>query len=180
MQQQTGHVVSDAGSQVLTEITHGGHVLTEDSEEAAALAGTQESVVAAAAETDALERAVDPPVSALVAGGGVDVEVLAAGEVAVEARLLDDRPDARQRRRAVAGEVVAEQEADERGLAGAVGAEEAEGDAARDLEVDAVEGRPLAEALAEAARLDGESGGGGGVHASQATGARAACRRAPG
>ena len=47
MQQQTGHVVSDAGSQVLTEIMHGGHVLTEDSEEAAALAGTQESVVAA-------------------------------------------------------------------------------------------------------------------------------------
>ena len=47
MQQQTGRVVSDAGSQVLTEITHGGHVLTEDSEEAAALAGTQESVVAA-------------------------------------------------------------------------------------------------------------------------------------
>ena len=57
----------------------------------------------------------------------------------------------------------AEQQADQRGLAGAVGAEEAEGDAARHLEVDVVERGPLAEALAESAGLDGEAGGGGEV-----------------
>ena len=58
-------------------------------------------VVGAAAEADALERGVDAPVGALVARRGVHVQVLAAGEVAVEARLLDDRADARQRLRAV-------------------------------------------------------------------------------
>ena len=55
----------------------------------------------------------------------------------------------------------AEQEADQGRLAGAVGAEEAERGAARHLEVDAVERRPLAEALAEPAGLDGQ---GVGVH----------------
>ena len=50
----------------------------------------------------------------------------------------------------------AEQQPDQRGLAGAVGAEEAEGDAARHLEVDAVERRPGAEPLAEARGLDRE------------------------
>ncbi len=56
-------------------------------------------VVGAGAEADALERGVDAAVRRAVAGGGVDVEVLAAGEVAVEARLLDDRADAGERRR---------------------------------------------------------------------------------
>ena len=87
----------------------------------------------------------------------------------MEARLLDDRADARERRGAAARQVVAEQahaargrlgqaeqQPDQRGLAGAVGAEEAEGDAARHLEVDAVERRPRAEPLAEARGLDGE------------------------
>ena len=50
-----------------------------------------------AAEADALERAVDAPVGAAVARRGMHVEVLAAGEVPVEARLLDDRADARER-----------------------------------------------------------------------------------
>src|SRR4029079_15167912 len=60
----------------------------------------------------------------------------------------------------------AEQQPDERGLAGAVGAEEPERDAARHLEVDAVERRPCAEPLAETdgldrERVDGNGGGGG-------------------
>ena len=62
----------------------------------------------------------------------------------------------------------AEQQPDQRGLAGAVGAEEAEGDAARHLEVDAVERRPRAEPLAEADRLNRERvevDGGSGEHA---------------
>src|ERR1700712_1601919 len=50
MQEQPhGHAVRDAAGRVLTDIKHGGHVLTEDSEEAAALAGHQESVIAASA-----------------------------------------------------------------------------------------------------------------------------------
>jgi hypothetical protein len=110
-------------------------------------------------------------VGATLARGRVDLE---AGEVAVEARLLDDRADAGQCRGASGGEVVAqhahraggrlgeaEQEAAEGCLACAVGAEEAEGGAPRHLEVDAVESRPLAEALAEPAGLDGQ---GVGVH----------------
>ena len=70
-----------------------------------------------------------------------------------------------------------EQEPDQRRLAGAVGAEEAERDAARHLEVDAVERGAGAEALAEPARLDGECGGGGGGHAAKL---RAAWRRVVG
>src|SRR5215216_2425505 len=98
----------------------------------------------------------------------------------MEARLLDDGADARERRGAATGEVVAEQahrarrrlgeaeqQPDQRRLAGAVGAEEAEGDAAGYLEVDAVERRPGAEPLAEALGLDGEIRGGGGGHAAK-------------
>ena len=93
----------------------------------------------------------------------------AAAEVGVEAGLLDDRADAGERLGAAAGELAPEQahraggrpgepeqQADQRRLARAVGAEEAERDAARHLEVDAVERRAGAEPLAEPARLDGE------------------------
>ena len=80
----------------------------------------------------------------------------------MKARLFDDRADARERRGAAAGQLAPEQahaargrlgqpeqQPDQRGLAGAVGAEEAEGDAARHLEVDAVERGPGAESLAK-------------------------------
>ena len=147
-------------------------------------------LVGARGEADAGERAVDAVVRGAVAGGRVDVQVLAAGQVGVEARLLDDRADAGERRGAAAGQVVpeqahrargrvgeAEQQPDQRGLAGAVGAEEAERDAARHLEVDAVERGAIAEALAEPARLDGECRGGGGGHAAKL---RAAWRRVVG
>ena len=127
-------------------------------------------VVGPAAEADALERGVDAPVGALVARRGVHVQVLAAGEMAVEARLLDDRADARQRLRAVVlaeqadraagGLREPEQQPDQRRLAGAVGAQEAEGAAARHLEVDVLEGGAIAEALPEALGVDGQIGHG--------------------
>jgi len=99
--------------------------------------------------------------------GGDDREVLAAGEVAEEARLLDDRADAGERLRPLRRDGVAEQlhgacrrgrqaeeHADESGLAGAVRAEVAEGGPAGDAEVDAADDRPLAEALRQSRRLD--------------------------
>ena len=125
-------------------------------------------------EAHALERAVDAVVRLAIACGRVDVEVLGAREVRVEAGLLDDRPDAGEGGGAAAREVVAEQadvpgrrlreaeeHADERRLARAVRPEEPERVPARDLEVDRLEGRPLTEALAEPVGLDGEGGGHG-------------------
>ena len=56
----------------------------------------------------------------------------------------------------------AEQQADQRRLAGAVGAEEAERDTGRDEQVDAVERQARAEGLAETAGLDGHGAGVGG------------------
>ena len=105
-------------------------------------------VVGAGGEPDPLERGGDPCRGGAVAGGRVDCEVLASGQMGVEARLLDDRADpgqglgaagrqapdraaASSRRRL--GE--AEQQPDQRGLAGAVGPEEAEGGPAGNLEV---------------------------------------------
>ena len=66
-------------------------------------------LVGARGEADARERAVDPRRAPRVAGRGVDVQVLASAEVGMEARLLDDRADASERRGAAAGQVVAEQ-----------------------------------------------------------------------
>jgi hypothetical protein len=117
---------------------------------------------------------VDALVGGAVASGGVDEQVLAPGEVAVEAGLLDDRADAGERGGAV---VVAEQldrparrmrepeqQPDQRRLARAVGAEEAERLAARNREVDLLEGDAVAEALPEAGGVDGQIG-----HADEAT-----------
>ena len=85
----------------------------------------------------------------------------------MKARLLDDRADARERlaplgrlRQPEQAHLArgrarqAEQRADERRLPGAVRAEEAEGNAAGDDEVDSVDGDALAEALRQALRLD--------------------------
>jgi hypothetical protein len=103
----------------------------------------------------------------------VDVEVLASGEVAVKARLLDDRADAGEGGRAALPEVVAEQahraarrpgeaeeQADERRLAGAVRPQESERASARHLQVDGLERGAVAEALAQAMGLDRELGHG--------------------
>jgi hypothetical protein len=108
----------------------------------------------------------------------MDVQVLAAGEVPMEPRFLDDRADARKRRGALARHLAtehahaaggrlgeAEQQADQRRLACAVRAEETEGDTARDGEIDAVQRRTRAEPLAEPDGLDSEVVGGRGGHA---------------
>ena len=91
----------------------------------------------------------------------------------VEARLLDDRADASERRGTLGGQVAAEQ----RACGPAVGSaspsssrisvvlpaplapEEAEGGAARDLEVDALERISRPEPLAKTLGLDGEGRG---------------------
>ena len=91
-------------------------------------------LVGALAEPDACERGRDPLVGVAATDGRDDAEVLAAAEVHVEARLLDDRADSRERARAIVGYDVAEdahrarvgggeaeQRADDRRLAGAVG-----------------------------------------------------------
>ena len=61
------------------------------------------AVVGAAGQPDALERPVDAPVRGAVARRRVHLEVLAAGEVGMEARLLDDGADTRERGRPAAG-----------------------------------------------------------------------------
>ena len=111
-----------------------------------------DAVVRAVGQADALERGVDARERLAAARRGDDAEVLASREVAVEARLLDDRADARERlgaplghrqpaqaHRAAVRAREAEQDSDERRLAGAVRAEVAERDAARDAEVDALD-----------------------------------------
>ena len=139
-----------------------------------------------------LERAVD---ARRAAGGRAPRRATCRfsrpGQVAVEARLLDDRADAGERRGAVAaagrgrarrmraggrlGE--AEQQADERRLAGAVGAEEAEGDAARHLEVDRRRARPASPKRLPSPRV---SMAGEVEFMGERTRARAAPLRAPG
>jgi hypothetical protein len=87
--------------------------------------------------------------------------------VLVEARLLDDRPDMRERGCALLGHRLAEQRhrtgvgarepeehTDQGCLAGAVVTEEAERAAGGNSQVDVVHGYTLAEALCEPVRLD--------------------------
>jgi hypothetical protein len=57
-------------------------------------ASGRRTLVGAPGETDAVEGASDALVRLRLAGGRDDVEVLAAREVVVEARFLDDRADA--------------------------------------------------------------------------------------
>jgi hypothetical protein len=124
-------------------------------------------VVCAGREADAVERGVDPAEGGRVARARDDAEVLATGEVPVEAGLLDDRADpgerlfaprgngkTQQAHRAGRRRRQAEQHADQRRLAGSVGPEVAEGDAARHAEVDALDHGPLTELLGEGFRLD--------------------------
>ena len=56
-----------------------------------------DAVARAVGEPDALDRLRDPCEAFASAGGRDDREVLATGQVPVEARLLDDRTDARER-----------------------------------------------------------------------------------
>ena len=126
-------------------------------------------LVRALGEADARERRRDPAVRLAARARRRHREVLAPGQVRVEARLLDDRADARERRTrarpAAAARAAAccrqsagqpEQHPDQRRLAGAVRPEVAEGAAGRHAQVDAVDGDALAEALGQPVSLDDE------------------------
>ncbi len=103
-------------------------------------------------------------------------EVLAGGEVLVDRGVLAGDADQlahhvrvllrRRRRRSAPAAVHREQRGEHlehRGLAGAVGSEDAEDLAAAYLQVDAVDGPEVAEGLHEAVGSDGQLGRGGGV-----------------
>src|SRR5262249_28906110 len=98
---------------------------------------------------------------------GDDLEVLPAGQVAVEPRLLDDRADPCERFSASrrdgqaeeshlsgAGGRQPEQRPDQRRFPGPVGAEIAEGDAAWNGQADVVDDGSMTEALGEPVGLD--------------------------
>ena len=129
---------------------------------------------AASREADDLEHLVDARPQR-VAGQPVrssgQLEQLAAGHPAVEARLLAEVADvARQLEaavgdgdaghhgRAAGGVPEAGQQAQRRRLAGAVGTQEAEDGARRDGQVEAIEGHDRPVVLGQAARLDGRRG----------------------
>ena len=124
------------------------------------------AVVAAVAEPDGVEQGGDP-LDRVTADRGEHAQVLAAAEGRVERRALDHRPDARQVGGG-GGDVVAEhaavagagphepeQHGHRRGLAGAVGTDEAGDDALRQLEVEAVDDRAVPVALGEAVHRHG-------------------------
>ena len=67
------------------------------------------ALVRAVGETDPLERRGDPVVRLALAARCDDVQVLPAGQLGVEARLLDDRADPRERGRPLDGERPSEQ-----------------------------------------------------------------------
>ena len=125
-------------------------------------------VVGPMEDADALERRVDAALGRRLTRRGEDLQVLATGQVAVEAGLVHDGPDPGQRPVTVAGDGVAEeghragvgvgqaqQHPDQRGLAGAVRAEVAEGAAPGDEELDVVDGDVVAEPLGQPVGLDG-------------------------
>ena len=112
------------------------------------------------AEPNARERRFDAVMRLALARGGDHRQVLAAGQVAMEARLLDDRAHAGERcgplgrnrltekpHRPGGRAGQPEQHPDQRRLPGAVRSEVAEGGAARDDEVDPVDGDALAKTL---------------------------------
>ena len=118
-------------------------------------------------QPDTLERLRDARKRRASASRGDDGEVLGTGEVSVKAWLVDDRADARERFRAARGHRdapqghrpavrtrEAEQHPDERRLPRAVWPEIAEGDAARNLQVDIANHGSVAEALRQPMRLD--------------------------
>ena len=143
-------------------------------------------------QTDPGQRRRDPLRRRPAPGGGQQAEVVAAGQVRVEAGLVDDRPDpgqgpaplgrdrgAEQRHRAGVGPGQAEQGADQRGLARAVRAEVAEGGAARDEQLDVVDrdGGPEPLASGRGSRPPSRWPGRGGAGRRAAGGRRARARR---
>ena len=125
-------------------------------------------VVGAVQDAHTLERRLDAALGRRLARRRQDLQVLAAGQVAVEAGLVDDGADAGEGQVAMPGDLVAEeghgagvrvgqaeQHPDQRRLAGAVGAEVAEGAAAGHEQFDVVHGDVLAETLRQPVGLDG-------------------------
>ena len=115
-----------------------------------------------------VEGGADPLPGGRLPGRRQDLEVLPTGEVPVEPGLVDDGAYPGQRLGAVRGDRVAEeghrpgvgvgepeQHPDERGLAGAVRAQVAEGTPPGDEELDAVDGDVLPEPLGQSVGLDG-------------------------
>ena len=125
-------------------------------------------VVGPMQDADALERRLDAALGRRLTRRGEDLQVLATGQVAVEAGLVHDGPDPGQRPVTVAGDGIAEQghgpgvgvrqpqqHPDQRRLAGAVGAEVAEGASPGDQELDVVDGDVVPEPLGQPVGLDG-------------------------
>ena len=119
-------------------------------------------VIGAMGEADAFERRPDAVACLPFACGGEDLEVLPPGQMAVEPRLVDDGPNScqghiampwngvsEQRHRAGIGVGQTQQHADERGLAGAVRSEVAEGTSTGHEELDTVDRDVLPEALCQ-------------------------------
>ncbi len=126
-----------------------------------------DAVLGPAGEIDGVERRVDLRARVAAVERRDELEVLAAREVGVEARRLDEARDALERAHAVDHRVAPEepraaaaradqpeQHAQRRRLARAVGPEVAVDVARLDGQVDVVDRRDLAVGLDEAARLD--------------------------
>ena len=118
-------------------------------------------------QANPLQRPVDAGLGLGATDSRGDLKVLAPGQKRVEARLLHDRADVGERRAALTRHTPtqhahraggrrrqAEQHPNQRRLSGSVRAEIAERGAARDSEIDAVHGDPVAEALRQASCLD--------------------------
>jgi hypothetical protein len=125
-------------------------------------------VARAVGEVDRVQRRVDPAARVAAVQRGHHLEVLAAAQVRVEARRLDEARDAvegagtldvrvapEQAHAAGVGADEAEQHAHRRRLPGAVRAEVAVDVAGPDGQVDAVDREHVAIALDEAPRRDG-------------------------
>ena len=125
--------------------------------------------VGAVAEPDELEHLLGGP--RVRVGGAVELERLARGDLRLQALLLQDDADPlaegalappgiepEDAQVAGVGAAVALEDLDERGLSGAVGAEDREHLAAADREVDAVERLERAVGLAQPAYGDGRRG----------------------
>ncbi len=116
---------------------------------------------------DALEGRGDATLRRRLTGRGEDLQILAAGQVAVEAGFVDDRPDPGQGQVTVARNGMAEQEhcagigvgqtqqhSDQRGLAGTIRTEVAEGATTGNEELNIVDGDVVPESFGQSVRLD--------------------------
>ena len=125
-------------------------------------------VVGAVQDADAFERRRNAALGRRFTRRGEDLQVLPAGQVAVETGLVDDGAHPGQRQVAMAGHGVAEQrhrpgvgvgqpeqDPDQGRLAGAVRSEIPEGAAPGNQELHAVDGDIVPEPLRQAVRLDG-------------------------